>query len=395
MFARICREEGQQIILVSLMLPILLVFVGLVIDVGNVYFHRRTAQNAADAAAVAGSVQLPDQNSARTIALTYAHKNGYNNSTGNTVAVNFEGKDGRRCIIVQINENVRPLLVSLVWNGTFDVPAKAVACMMTVPIAASVLVLAEGNINGALNLSGNSTLTVKNGGLHVNSSSGQAVTAGGSKSKITTSDPVKIVGSTTNLSIFNQKPITGSEVLTDPFVDLAEPSKPSNCSSERVESTADLERDIFCYTGGISLNSKDELKLPSGEYWIEKGITVNGPNVKFIAAGVSLYIASGEVNFSNCKECRLSPLNSGGYKGITLFGSRTGSPGPTFTFTTGRELSLDGIVYNPKGAMELGGGADIEANFVVYTLDFGGKSDLTVTGITGDFWQTTEYRMTQ
>ncbi|MBK8051543.1 MAG: hypothetical protein IPK16_33325 [Anaerolineales bacterium] len=205
----------------------------------------------------------------RTTALTYARENYYNNSTGNTVAVNFEEKYGRRCIIVQINENVRPLLVSLVWNGTFDAPAKAVACMMTVPIAASVL--------------------------------------------------VQIVGSTTNLSIFNQKPITGSEVLTDPFVDLAEPSKPSNCSSERVESTADLERDIFCYTGGISLNSKDELKLPSGEYWIEKGITVNGPNVKFIAAGVSLYIASGEVNFSNCKECRLSPLNSGGYKGITLF----------------------------------------------------------------------------
>ncbi|MBK8051544.1 MAG: pilus assembly protein [Anaerolineales bacterium] len=62
MYARIGREEGQQIILVSLMLPILLVFVGLVIDVGNLYFHRRTAQNAADAAAVAGSVQLPLSN---------------------------------------------------------------------------------------------------------------------------------------------------------------------------------------------------------------------------------------------------------------------------------------------------------------------------------------------
>jgi hypothetical protein len=382
------REEGQQIILVSLMLPVLLLFVGLVIDVGNLYFHRRMAQNAADAAAVAGSVQLPDQNSARTTAFAYAQYNGYASST---VEVGFPPG----CIGVQINEAVRPLLASLVWNGAFDVGAYARACKLTVPIAASVLVLAEGKTDGALNLSGNSTLTVKNGSLHVNSSSGQAVTAGGSKSKITTATPARIVGGASDLSIFNQKPITGSAPLTDPFVDLAEPSRPGKCSSKQIESSADLVKGTFCYTGGISMNSKDELTLPPGEYWIEKGISVNGPNVKFIADGVMLYIANGEVNFNNCKECRLSPQNSGSYKGITLFGARTGRTGPTFIFTTGRELSLDGIVYNPQGAMELGGGANIEANFVVHTLDITGNSDLTVTGITGDSWETTEYRMTQ
>ena len=63
------REAGQQMVLVSLMLPILLVFVGLVVDVGNVFVHRRMAQNAADAAALAGSPRLSiSQTSARTTA---------------------------------------------------------------------------------------------------------------------------------------------------------------------------------------------------------------------------------------------------------------------------------------------------------------------------------------
>jgi len=44
---------------------------------------------------------------------------------------------------------------------------------------------------------------------------------------------------------------------------------------------------VFCYTGGISLNSSDSLTLPPGEYWIEGGISVNGTKAKIVADNIS------------------------------------------------------------------------------------------------------------
>jgi Flp pilus assembly protein TadG len=51
-------ERGQILVLVALMMPVLLGFLGLVIDVGNAYAQRRFMQNAADAAALAGARYL-------------------------------------------------------------------------------------------------------------------------------------------------------------------------------------------------------------------------------------------------------------------------------------------------------------------------------------------------
>ncbi len=49
------REQGQSLVVVALMLVALIGFLGLVIDVGNLYAQRRFMQNAADAAALAGA----------------------------------------------------------------------------------------------------------------------------------------------------------------------------------------------------------------------------------------------------------------------------------------------------------------------------------------------------
>ena len=54
----IMSQEGQQIIQVAIVLPVLIACLGLVIDVGNVFVHQRRAQNAADAAASAAGMVL-------------------------------------------------------------------------------------------------------------------------------------------------------------------------------------------------------------------------------------------------------------------------------------------------------------------------------------------------
>src|SRR3990170_8853939 len=58
------REKGQMLILFVLALAVLLGFVAMVIDVGLAFQERRNAQNAADAAALAGAQELGESGSA-------------------------------------------------------------------------------------------------------------------------------------------------------------------------------------------------------------------------------------------------------------------------------------------------------------------------------------------
>ncbi|HFD39774.1 MAG TPA: VWA domain-containing protein [Anaerolineae bacterium] len=55
------HEEGQSLIIVGALLIVLVALIGLVVDAGNAYAQRRIVQNAADAAALAGSQMLVRQ----------------------------------------------------------------------------------------------------------------------------------------------------------------------------------------------------------------------------------------------------------------------------------------------------------------------------------------------
>lgn len=74
------KERGQALILIALGLIVLVGFTALAIDGGNALADRRTAQNAADNAALAAAYSLAASNSqaqAETAALNIATTNGY------------------------------------------------------------------------------------------------------------------------------------------------------------------------------------------------------------------------------------------------------------------------------------------------------------------------------
>lgn len=56
------QEQAQSLVLVALMAIVLVAFVGLAVDGGNIYAQRRVAQNAADGAAVSGAQLASDEN---------------------------------------------------------------------------------------------------------------------------------------------------------------------------------------------------------------------------------------------------------------------------------------------------------------------------------------------
>jgi len=92
------RRNGTVIVYVALALVVLLGAAGLSIDVGNLYLQRDKAQRAADAAALAGALQLMQLNgvdAANDAAHSIAAANGYDATKGATVKCSpqAEGND--------------------------------------------------------------------------------------------------------------------------------------------------------------------------------------------------------------------------------------------------------------------------------------------------------------
>jgi len=76
-FSRCRSERGQAFVLMAIAMVMVCGMAALVLDVGNWFRDKRRLQGTADAAALAGAQQLPDNpGGAQSLALSYANKNG-------------------------------------------------------------------------------------------------------------------------------------------------------------------------------------------------------------------------------------------------------------------------------------------------------------------------------
>lgn len=88
------KKRGISIIYAALTMVIFLGLMGLVVDVGYLYRQRADAQRAADAAALAGALRLPDNNAALASAQYYAALNGYNVNVSGVTVTGLVNPDG-------------------------------------------------------------------------------------------------------------------------------------------------------------------------------------------------------------------------------------------------------------------------------------------------------------
>ena len=72
---RLRHEAGQTVVLFAILLPLLLGLGAIAVDVGYWYVVKKTAQDAADAAALAAAAELPDRSAAEDAAETYVDAN--------------------------------------------------------------------------------------------------------------------------------------------------------------------------------------------------------------------------------------------------------------------------------------------------------------------------------
>jgi hypothetical protein len=198
--------------------------------------ERRTEQNAADAAALAGAYFLPgNTGQANVAAHAIATENGYTTGGDVDVAVHIPPVSGAHAgqggaIEVVIKNNRPSIFGGIMGVAGWDVSARAVAVNQAGVGAGFSMLALEPHDCDALLVSGNGEVTA-NGNIQVNSdcTNGALKRSGGGTITVTAPDAacnvygdIKDVGS----GALNCTANEGAPIIPDPLAGLAAPTKP-------------------------------------------------------------------------------------------------------------------------------------------------------------------------
>lgn len=132
------REDGQTLPLVIAFMVCILLFAGLVIDLGQAYRTRIQLQASADAASLAGAARFPDASTANSTAYAYSARNGSKNSIPGVpnVAVAVQTKcskslpncAGANTVVVDETASVPTTFLRLIGIKTIPIKVHATAC---------------------------------------------------------------------------------------------------------------------------------------------------------------------------------------------------------------------------------------------------------------------------
>ena len=111
------------------------------------------------------------------------------------------------------------------------------------------------------------------------------------------------------------------------------------------------------YCGAIKFEAN--VTFGSGTHYFVGASVTTGTNVNITGQGVMLYFDKNSLLSSSATgQVSLVSMQSGTYKGIAIFGSRSAAL-PTFKITGGKNYFVDGTIYVPKARLELYGSPDL------------------------------------
>src|SRR6188472_4360977 len=118
-------ERGYVLVMSALLMLPLLAFAGFAVDIGSWYLYANRMQRAADAAALAGVVWMPNDEKAEQVALETAKANGFDDAASDiTVTVS---PVGNRRLRVMITDDTVPLYFSRIFLSQVDISRQALA----------------------------------------------------------------------------------------------------------------------------------------------------------------------------------------------------------------------------------------------------------------------------
>jgi hypothetical protein len=384
-------QSGQALVLVVLLLVAMIGMVGLAVDGGILYSARRSAQSAADNAAMAGAYALCTEVDVASASQSAATANEFDNDDPEIdVVVNYPPADGPYAgdddfVEVIVSSQEEPSFIQILYSGAFEVSARAVAqCKQTSPAPlgdGNGLIVLNPTDPGAFSGGGTSSKLSVNGGIYVNSSHATALMA--NNGAIEASDGIAIVGGWNKepQGSVSPAPVTGQAAIEDPLLTLADPVRPDGAcmpSPIVINNVIDpIDPGVYCEI--IVSGDKKTLALNPGLYYIEGGdFRVDG-GASVVGNGVFLFSTAGALTMTGGGSFFLTAPTEGEYKGLLLFTSRTNSS--TITLTGGSSSTFGGTMYSPAGTLALAGltgSLSLDAQVIVNKLTIAGNGQVNI-----------------
>ncbi|MFQ5765083.1 MAG: pilus assembly protein TadG-related protein, partial [Rhodospirillales bacterium] len=290
-FKALARDRrGVIVVLFALLLPIMLGFIGIGVELGYWFMQHRDLQAAADAAAIAGSYELAEDraSSIGSIATQEAENNGWS-ATDGTITIRsqpFNSTFPASGAFTADNKAVEVLLtrtVGLLFSGYFldnpvTINSRAVGLAVAGATTACVLALGNGLSSGAsaITASGGASVSMSGCTLATNSTNSAAIKLSGGGS--ITADCVYSSGGVSGTPVTTQ--CSGAKenqpAVVDPYATIPQPtfsacSNPADKYSLTGSSSDTLDagtKDVYC---SISSSSSGTLELNAGTYFLDGG----------------------------------------------------------------------------------------------------------------------------
>jgi hypothetical protein len=380
-------EKGQALPLCGLGVVAILGFTALAIDVGQLRVEKQQMQAAVDAAALAGALEISSCGSTTDCtAMTAAAKqavteNGLTVATartqcagsasGLTLWVNNgpcelgsssadPNYGSSKYVEAQLSNQVNTVFAGLVGFRTMTITVRAEAsgapanyCLIATADSASPTqgITLQGGSSGGIN--------APNCGIYDDDSSGSNALV--DNSGTVTSQKFMVVGGIQNSgATLSPKPVTGASNYADPLSYLSSdtPSAGSCTSQSSVPANgAALTPGTFCSV--ITLNSNVKVTLSAGTYYLKNGINVDSGATLVGTAGVTLYVATGQLNFNSNSTVQLTAPTSGTLSGIAIW--QPSSDTNEINLDAGSTSAYNGAIYAPTAELTLNSASNAAA----------------------------------
>ena len=374
---------GGVLIYAAFAAPVMIGFTGLAVDGGVWYAEKRSVQSIADAAAVAGALELrrSGAGAVQQAAVADAATNGYDPSAGDTIVIYNPPVSGPSAgdagAVEVVVRRPAPLFFAKVLIDNIDnIAGRAVA---STGGNQTCLWALNKTKRGAVKVSGGSTINLACG-IFINSDDTEALQESGQNACIIAAK-IRIVGGYSGDCI-TATPTTGVKPVSDPLADI-EPPEVGECDyagkvTVNKGEVVELLPGVYC--GGINVVGGGEVIFASGTYILDGGGLNIASKSTATGTGVSFYLTpkakvADNISIQAGANVTISAPTTGARAGILFHMDKVCSSNISHNFAGGATMTLDGILYFPNQAVKFDGGSDANATSTMIIAD-----TLTITG---------------
>ena len=376
--------KGGVLIYTALLMPVLMGFAGLSVDVAIWYAKKHSVQNAVDSAAVAAALEVGRTGlpaNIQAVALENAMLGGFDAAGGDILTVNWPPAHGPAAgnanfVEATIASPARSWFSSIFLADNFNIAARAVA---TTNITANGCVWAlNPDLRAALKIAGNADLNL-DCAIYVNSRDPEAIEQIGSSCVNATG--ISVVGGASGRCL-NPAATEGVIRYRDPLADIEPPAHGGCTTSRNINvrngETLDFSPGVYCGTINISGGANF---LP-GTYVLDgTGMTFNGQST-VTGDDVFFYLTDAggvpdNIVINGGADVTLNASETGDYQGILIYHDRGSDPNITHSFTGGAGMHLNGVIYTPNNDLIFAGNSNFGGRMMLVadTIEFTGGAN--------------------